>query len=237
MVDLNPTNIFVSESCEVSCVIDWQHTTILPLLLTAGNPPAFDNPNAEPPKDFKKPTLPEDYESLDPEEKSQADELHRRRMLFWLYMVFNGKNNNLHIKALYYPLRAQRHHLVDRAGRQWSGNTITLKGALLRVISSWDRLTAELLEKPECPVQFSKEDEEEFYGIEEEWFQMNILVDHWRSVLDDVGQDGWLRNESYDEVVEKNRQIKQEWLDEAQNAHDVMTVEKHWPFGDQEEID
>ena len=43
-VDLNPTNLFVSDSYEVSCIIDWQHTIILPLLLTAGNPPLFEIP-------------------------------------------------------------------------------------------------------------------------------------------------------------------------------------------------
>jgi len=60
-VDLNPTNLFVSDSCEVSCIIDWQHTTTLPLLLIAGHPPLFENPDPGPPKGFEKPSLPEEY--------------------------------------------------------------------------------------------------------------------------------------------------------------------------------
>ncbi|EGE83930.2 hypothetical protein BDDG_06875 [Blastomyces dermatitidis ATCC 18188] len=48
--DLNPTNIYVSDSCEVSCIIDWQHTTILPLLLAAGNPPLFETQTQNLPK-------------------------------------------------------------------------------------------------------------------------------------------------------------------------------------------
>ncbi|PGH04092.1 hypothetical protein AJ79_07192 [Helicocarpus griseus UAMH5409] len=52
-----------------------------PLLLAAGNLPLFENPDSEPPKDYySKLTLPEDYKSLPPDEKAQADELRRRRL-------------------------------------------------------------------------------------------------------------------------------------------------------------
>ncbi|KAE8397671.1 hypothetical protein BDV37DRAFT_265137 [Aspergillus pseudonomiae] len=131
--DLNPSNVFVSDTCEVSCIVNWQHSSILPLLLTAGNPPLFENPDSEPPKGLEKPSLPENYSSLSPEEQSNADELHRRRMLFYMYMVFNGRDNKAHLEALRYPLMSLRQHIVDRAGRQWSGNVITLKGALIRL--------------------------------------------------------------------------------------------------------
>ncbi|PLB47161.1 hypothetical protein P170DRAFT_511807 [Aspergillus steynii IBT 23096] len=116
--DLNPSNVFVSDSCEISCIVDWQHSSILQLLLTAGNPPLFDNPDSEPPSSLEKPSLPEDYSSLSREEQSRADELHRRRMLFYLYMVFNGRDNKTHLEALRYPLSPLRQHVVDRAGRQ-----------------------------------------------------------------------------------------------------------------------
>lgn len=132
-------NIFITESCEISC-IDWQHSSILPRLLIAGNPPLSENPDSEPPKGLEKPSLPENNESLGPEEKAHADELHRRRMLFWLYMIFNGKDNEAHLAALRYPLLPLRQQAVDRAGRQWSGNIITLKGELLRLVEQWKQL-------------------------------------------------------------------------------------------------
>jgi hypothetical protein len=74
---------------------DWQHSSIVPLLLTARNPPLFENPDPKPPKGIEKLSLPEDYASLSPEEKSHTNELHRRRMLFYLYVVFNGKITKL----------------------------------------------------------------------------------------------------------------------------------------------
>ncbi|OBU00470.1 Phosphotransferase enzyme [Pseudogymnoascus verrucosus] len=176
--DLNPTNIFVSDECEVSCIIDWQHTTVLPFLLAAGNPPIFENPDPTPPKDYVAPTLPENYASLNPDEKEYADELHRRRMLFYLYMIFNGKDNNDHFSAMRSPLLAQRQHLIDRAGMQWTGNTVTLQGALMRVVDGWGLLALEGHGGVECPVSFGAEESEAFYELEKNWFNANILVEH-----------------------------------------------------------
>lgn len=203
----------------------------------AGNPPLFENPDSEPPKGFEKPSIPADYESLNPHEKSQAEELHRRRMLFYLYMVFNGKNNKSHLSALRDPLLSIRQHLVDRAGRQWNGNTITLKGALVRAVAHWSLLVSGASERAVCSVKFAADDEEEFYRTEEQWFAATILLEHWRSVLDDLGQDGWVRNESYEDVVETNRRLKREWLSEAEDDEDRLCVEKYWPFQDHEELD
>ncbi|KAM5461786.1 hypothetical protein MferCBS49748_007070 [Microsporum ferrugineum] len=186
--DLNPSNIFVSEEGEITCLIDWQYTTILPLLLVAGNPPMFDNPDSEPPKDLKQPSLPPDYDTLSAEEKSHADELHRRRMLFWTAMDWNVI-------------------LGKRAG------TV------------------------ECPVQFTKEEEEEFFALEEQWFQFNILTEHWHSKLDHLGQDGWVRNESYDKVAALNKEFKEEWLARGEDDDDRFLVEKGWPFQDHDETD
>lgn len=226
----------MSDSCEVSCLIDWQYSTILPLLLTAGNPPLFQNSDPEPLKSLEKPSLPEDYESLGPEEKAHADELYRRRMLFYLYMVFNGKDNKAHLNALRYPPLMLCQNLVDRAGRQWSGNIITLKDALVLAVVYWDQLVAGKSKMIPCPVHFDPDEVDECYQIEENWFKATILLEHWRSVLDGLGQDGWVRNESYERVVELNRQLKKQWLDEAEDEENVISVERCWPFQDHEEV-
>ncbi|KAI1947402.1 hypothetical protein LOZ57_003128 [Ophidiomyces ophidiicola] len=235
--DLNPGNIFVSDTCEVSCLIDWQYTAILPLLLVSGNPPMFDNPDDEPPKNFDKPSLPPDYENLRADERSQADELHRRRMLFWLYMIFNGKDNKPHLDALRHPLAMPRQHLVERAGHQWTGNTVTLKGAVLRVVMNWDLILGRKAGTVKCPVSFDEKEQEEFFETEDKWFKANILVEYWRSLLDNVSQDGWVRNESYDKVAATNQKLKKEWYAEAEDDDDRLCVEQHWPFQDHEEVD
>ena len=62
-------------------------------------------------------------------------------------------------------------------------------------------------------MHFDADDEEDFLHIEGQWFTATTLLEYWRSVLDDLGQDGWVRNESYEKVVEMNRRLKREWLD------------------------
>ncbi|KKK12474.1 hypothetical protein AOCH_001916, partial [Aspergillus ochraceoroseus] len=113
--DLNPNNIFVSpDSGAISCIIDWQHTTVEPRLLVAGHPRAFENPDLEQPADLKEPLLPSDYKSLPGQAKAQADELYRRRLLFYYYRIFSGHLNKPHLQALRDPILLPRQHLVDR---------------------------------------------------------------------------------------------------------------------------
>lgn len=80
------------------------------------------------------------YENLPEEEKAEADELYRRRLVYHYYRIFNGGLNKPHLHALRDPLLLPRQHLVDRAGRQWNGNLTTLKGALLRMVEYWHLL-------------------------------------------------------------------------------------------------
>ncbi|KAH8425312.1 uncharacterized protein LDX57_003069 [Aspergillus melleus] len=157
-------------------------------------------------------------------------------MLFYLYVIFNGRDNKVHLEALRYPLLPLRQHAVDRAGRQWSGNIITLKGALIRLTERWEQLKSNP-EKNACPVIFDKEESEELYRVEEDWFKATILLEHWRSLLDDLGEDGWVRHEAYEAVMETNKELKAEWLAEAEDEDDFKSVDLFWPFQDHEEID
>ncbi|KAJ6179469.1 serine/threonine protein kinase [Penicillium mononematosum] len=47
--DLTPSNVFVCpDTFDVTCIIDWQHTVVTPLLLAAGYPRLFENPSPSP---------------------------------------------------------------------------------------------------------------------------------------------------------------------------------------------
>lgn len=193
----------------------------------------FKNPDPQPPKDLKQPELPTNYSALPPNEKSLADELHRQRMLFWLYIVFTGNYNPDHLAVLGLPMLYLRQELVDRAGRPWSGNFMTLKGLIIRATENWDQLALNL---DCCPIQFSDTEKEGFFNIEDGWNKMNILVEHWRSELFHVSQDGWVRNEVFRDAVEKNRELRETWLGNGEDDEDRECVEKGWPFQDREEI-
>ena len=63
------------------------------------------------------------------------------------------------------------------------------------------------------------------------------MLEHWRSLLDDPGEDGWVRHESYEAVMETNKKLKEHWLAEAEDEEDFMSVDLFWPFQDHEETE
>ncbi|KAK2841602.1 hypothetical protein FQN49_006094 [Arthroderma sp. PD_2] len=205
--DLNPNNILVSpDTCAVSCIIDWQHTVIEPRLLAAGYPPAFENPETDEPRGVEEPQLPSDYVTLSSEEKAEADELYRRQLLSHYYHIFNGAFNKSHLHALQDPLINPRKHLVDRAGRQWTGNLMTLSGAIARMLEYWPLLpdTKDIV----CPVKLEPSELKELEANETMWFGLNTLMNHWREKIGGISEDGWVASNRYDEAVKKTKELK-----------------------------
>lgn len=101
---MNPNNIFISpDSSAISCIIDWQHTTIEPHLLVAQYSQAFEDLDIEQFLELKEPKIPADYETLSAEEQLEADELYGRRLIFYYYRIFNGRLNKVHTQALRDP--------------------------------------------------------------------------------------------------------------------------------------
>jgi hypothetical protein len=233
--DLNPNNIFISpDSGAISCLIDWQHAIVEPCLLAAGCPRAFENPDIQQPSHLAEPSLPMNYATLSSQEKLEADELHRRRLLFYYYRIFNGHYNKLHLEALRDPILAPRQHLVDRAGRQWNGNLISLKGALTRMVEYWLHLRD--TKGRHCPVQFSSDELDDFHDQEQTWLDLNKVVNQWRDQLGGVSEDGWVSIENYNECIQKVGQLKASLLASAEgDLEDIRLLEKGWPFRDREE--
>ncbi|PGH15814.1 hypothetical protein AJ79_02195 [Helicocarpus griseus UAMH5409] len=233
--DLNPNNILISpETGAVTCIIDWQHTILEPRLLAAGYPRAFENPDVNESTDLEEPTLPPEYDSLDAEEKAEADELYRRLFLFHYYRVCNGIFNKPHLHALCDPLLHPRKHLVDRAGRPWSGNLVTLMGALVRMVEYWPHL--QNTRGIKCPVEFTPEELEKFRKQEDMWFPMNAVVNQWREEVG-VNEDGWVSNEAYEGAVRKDKQLRERLIGEMDgDQEDIACLQKGWMFRDREEI-
>lgn len=78
---------------------------------------------------LKEHSPPLEYETLTGKKKSEADELYKQRLLSF-YSLFNKP----HLEAFRDPILLPRPHLVDKAGRQWGGDLMTLKSTLLRII-------------------------------------------------------------------------------------------------------
>ncbi|WEW57594.1 hypothetical protein PRK78_003061 [Emydomyces testavorans] len=234
--DLTPSNVFLCpDTHQVKCLIDWQHTTIIPLLLTAGYPKLFENPDSEPPEGLAPPKLPKGYDTMDPETKSHANELLRRQTLFYLYRVFNGGINKPHLAALQDPLLLLRQILIDAAGRQWSGNLMTMRAALMRTCQAWEYLPGNASGSLPCPVQFSDAEIQKQTEDDPMWCNLNALVDYWRDQLGGLSEEGWIRSEAYDAAVRKNKALIAEFSVDG-SEDELEKIKRGWPFQDREEF-
>jgi hypothetical protein len=186
----------------------------------------FENPDPEPPQTLEPPKQPEGYDALDPAEKGEVDELLRRRNLYYLYRVFNGARNKRHLSALSDPVLLARQHLVDYAGRQWMGNPMTLRGALIRMREFWPMLPTDT---KQCPIDFTEEEVEKHHEDEAMWFKLNLLVNHWRDQMGGVSEEGWVRMEAYQHAVERNKELKARCIQEA-DPDEVDSINSGWPF-------
>lgn len=62
--DLSPTNIFISDAGDITGIIDWQHTTILPIFLQAKIPKHFQNYGDEDSENLRRPQLAENFATM-----------------------------------------------------------------------------------------------------------------------------------------------------------------------------
>lgn len=70
---LTPISVFIClDTFKTTSIIDWQHTVIIPLVLTAGYPRLFENPDSASPTGLVPPKYPPDYEPMSPDEKSST---------------------------------------------------------------------------------------------------------------------------------------------------------------------
>jgi hypothetical protein len=168
------------------------------------------------------------------EEQVATRELHRRRLLFYAYRVLNGHSNQAHIEALRDPLLLGRQMLVDRAGRQWEGNLVTLKGAVIRMTQFWEHLLD--VEDVECPVRFEQSELDEFAETEDGWLKMSVAVEQWRQRVCGMTEEGWVRNEDYEEAKQKLANLKEEIRLQCEgDEEDIRSFRTGWPFRDREE--
>jgi len=79
--DLSPSNIFISDSGDITGIIDWQHATILPIFLQAKIPKHFQNYGDDDSENFRRPELPEDFVNMTSSDKTVEMERYQRRQV------------------------------------------------------------------------------------------------------------------------------------------------------------
>ncbi|TVY91372.1 Altered inheritance of mitochondria protein, mitochondrial [Lachnellula willkommii] len=232
--DLNPHNLFVSDDFTITGVIDWQHSSVLPLVLQAGIPGSFQNFGDEVSRSLKKPFLPESFDSMSAAEQAAALEQYRKRQLHYYYFVATAKHNKSHYDALKPESTMPKQKLQQYASAPWEGDNITLKAELIRAVQNWSVLTANKGNSPPaCPIDFSDEEVEKCLSLEAEQYHIDVQME---KVCDRIGvsADGWTSNERYEDALGENESVKAEAVATLDAASKKEFLE-NWPLDDHEE--
>ncbi|KAI7109973.1 hypothetical protein KC343_g10182 [Hortaea werneckii] len=213
--DLSPNNIFVDDDCSITSIIDWQHTTVLPLYLHAGIPSSLQNYGDPDSEELKKPEYPSNLDELDEEDRLKDIELYRRRHTHFYYVAATITKLNSHYKAISHNRGAFQKRLYQHSIAPWEGNSIPLKAYLVMLVRNWSELTKGGIDGDQKTAPYKK---------------MGILRD-----AIGINTDGWVAFERYDAAVAAAKHIKAEALSYAENELDREMIEQHWPFDDFDE--
>ena len=237
--DLHTDNIFVDPDnpSQITSIIDWQAMSIYPMFLAAHHPSLidYDGPKLD---GFVQPTLPENFDSLDPEARKAAKDLYSAQ-LFWLSYEIEVQ------RAIPELLRAFRYrdtlpgHILGMIGSIYDDGEPYMQTLLadLSEGNTWKQVVganeAGQLNVP-CPLQYSKE---EISHQQVEYSKWQKDVDRKARVIDEVGAyPGWNGAVSpleYDEVARRLNAAKQNFLlRESANEEEKALWEKVWPFQD-----
>ncbi|KAG4429850.1 hypothetical protein IFR05_014673 [Cadophora sp. M221] len=93
-------NILISDSSDITGIIDWQHATILPIFLQAKIPKHFQNYGDDDSENFRRPELAEDFANMTSSDKEVEMERYRRRQLHYFYLGYTSDRNKAHFHAM-----------------------------------------------------------------------------------------------------------------------------------------
>jgi len=234
--DLSPNNVFISESGDITGVIDWQHSAILPVFLQAKIPKHFQNYGDEDSENFRPPKLPENFDSLIESEKEKEAELYRRRQLHYFYLGFTNRNNKPHFHAMGTYDLVVRNRLYDTAGRPWEGDNTSLKAELVHASTYWSDIATSAMKRAGFPAKYSEAEVTECLDIDAKQKSVDAQMQRLRDFVG-VNIDGWVPTELYDEARGKERYIKHQMLEVAETEDEKRELDENWPFQDHEELD
>lgn len=105
----------------IAGLIDWQHTSILPVFLLTGIPQALQNYDDIGWQSMTRPLLLENLGNLDETQQNKEMELYRRRLVHYLYVKNTEEYNKLHYAALTEYMGMFRPCLFSHASEPWEG--------------------------------------------------------------------------------------------------------------------
>ncbi|EDR13224.1 uncharacterized protein LACBIDRAFT_292455 [Laccaria bicolor S238N-H82] len=222
--DSNQGNIFLSREAlerdgtiEISAVIDWQHTAVLPLYLTA--------------------LIPRFIEQVEPAPGQAEEDL--RKETAYLRKAYHALYQDTGLDVVWASALSfgdkfsMAQQLPSAAQFCWHGGYVKLKRLLIRAATEWDSIVGPEVPCPLGPETFSKEAIAQAEEEERTWMEME---DARESIEKAVGieNDGWVRSEDYDKAVRVNEVLRKAWVESLgkEERHGLGGVDpvEIWPF-------
>jgi hypothetical protein len=245
--DISPNNILVDKDFNITALIDWQHSIVLPLFLAAGIPDSFQNWADKESFMFStvqspKPQLPAALGSMTEEDQAVEQELYRRRHIHHYYLHLTSNLNPNHWYAITRKDEMLRRRAFDRVSGPWDGLNTPLQYDLVQVQQDWPRLvTAEPDGTlPPCPLSFSEDEAKHIDRLDSLHRKADAEVMELNERLG-IGIDGWMPHEHFEESTKRARQLWEAVRAELRNNIEEdgdeylwmrgMT-EEHWPWQD-----
>lgn len=230
--DLNPNNIFVSKDTQITGIIDWQHSCVLPFFLNAGIPNHFANYGDPDSEALNKPQLPTNLDELDEDERERDLELYRKRHLHFYYIGATAKKANQHYQAMMHEGALFRQQIYRDAAAPWEGDNISLRADLVRLAQNWDRLVPS---GSPCPLHFSEEDIEWTLEAMNKQSEADESMRVLREILVGAGTDGWVSKERYSDALSKAAALKKDAIEDAEDDAELQEIALTWPYDDYDE--
>lgn len=227
--DLHLDNVFVDpESKKITCVIDWQATAALPFFYQCGVPTMFKHKGPVSDDMTIWPKRPENYDSLEQDEKEEIDNLIRSEHLHKRYLAITHDRNPRHWAALqlHDDVRTQPIHIAQSVWEDF--DVFFLRRALIRIVNGWEDLCPGA---GPCPVSFNEQEialhlhEEENRGYVGE--VLTTFRENWG-----LPPDGSIDPAKFDETQTKLQHMRDAFVGAADNEEDRFLAEKLWPYQD-----
>lgn len=224
--DLHKRNIFVSKDdpSKISCIIDWQSTSIEPAFMYANETPDF----AALPTDVISNDSPEQMLPDEESAKSKNQENIERCAQAFEVCIFGYVDILRRARAIDQTILRPFRHCTST----WRDGVPAARSDMIDLFRAWKDLGL----PGECPYQ-PTEDEIAAYEKQYEDFKASHALKTWLSRTFEIGSEGWVPIYDWDRILPLYREAHRMWMEsakesEAEGDHD-MTQEKAdrlWPF-------
>jgi hypothetical protein len=231
--ELQPNNIFVSEDVTITGLIDWQHSLVLPIFLAAGMPNSFQNYNHEESMSFVPPRLP-DLNSIDEDERAEAQEQFRRRHVHFFYLEFTQRMNEPHWHAITQDTGLLRRRIYNDAGSPWEGLSTPLQMDIVRVSQNWSKVASADSDGAisACPITLTEHEVQRRVTLDESLQEVDSDMERINGALG-VASDGWTSNEVFESAKETAKLIREQGIAAVSDEPWLKEMtEQHLPFDD-----